>query len=165
MPRIIALLCLMLAVAPPAFGLDYATFAPVPLCAPSYETFQPVPINVQPVSAPVQHSGYPVRGNHWTYPGNSRSDIIAHLQSGEHRGKFSRSWLESLSYQQLLSLHDHDHLGQVQWQYVDRSAPALPRRYSPPVQRRSPGAIGGFFQNLFGSPGSSNCPNGRCPTN
>lgn len=163
----ILLLCLMFAISSPAFGLDYATFAPVPLCSPGYETFAPTPIAAPsaPVQTQPQRSGYPVRGSHWSYPGNSRADIIAHLQSGEHRGKFNRAWLESLSYQQLLSLHDDDHEHRVRGAYINGGSlqPGSVRvQYQ--VPRRPPGIVRILFQSLLNSPRSSGgCPGGNCP--
>lgn len=66
-----------------------------------------------------EHYGYPVGGNHWSYPGNSRADLINHLmEGGLHAGKFSLEWLRTQSYASLLSLHSADHDRRVLWGYV-----------------------------------------------
>jgi hypothetical protein len=65
---------------------------------------------------PVAQTGY--RGSsqtQWTFPGSTRSDLIEHLQSGEHRGKFTASQLDRMTFQQLQQLHSDDHVGQVVW--------------------------------------------------
>ena len=63
---------------------------------------------------------YPTRGGWWTHPGSGRAALINHLSSGEHRGKFDRRWLETLSLSQLESLHTDDHEHRVVWDAVDR---------------------------------------------
>lgn len=55
----------------------------------------------------------PRASSHWTFPGNSRSDLIEHLQAGEHRGHFSASYLAGLSFSELKQLHSADHEGRV----------------------------------------------------
>lgn len=56
-------------------------------------------------------SGY---GARWTHPGNTKAGIIEHLMNdGIHRGKFSRSTLEGMSYQRLEALHANDHEGRA----------------------------------------------------
>lgn len=53
---------------------------------------------------------YPVRSSWWTFPGNSRADLIYHLRvAPEHRGKFDTAWLNTLSWDELMSLHSDDH--------------------------------------------------------
>lgn len=58
---------------------------------------------------------YPVRGSWWTHPGRrlNKADLIAHLQSGFHGGKFRLAYLHSLSPEELESLHSDDHEGRV----------------------------------------------------
>lgn len=75
-------------------------------------------------------------GRVWTGIGNTREQAIAHLSGGEHAGKFSRAWLETLSYAQLERLHANDHEGTVRWEQVVRAKPAQYR---------------------------ASCPSGRCP--
>lgn len=60
-------------------------------------------------------SNYPVRSAWWTFPGNTREDMIEHLQEGFHAGKFSEQWLETLTWPELNSLHSDDHEGKVRW--------------------------------------------------
>jgi len=134
--------------------------------------------------------GYPVRGNHWTYPGNSRSALIYHLQTGEHAGKFSRAWLDSLSYQELLSLHDDDHEHRVKspryavavagYRTVSvplsastvRAIDRADRKAEKDLGRavwgtrdgRHPGPVGAAIRGWFGDPRyRAYCPTGNCP--
>lgn len=87
---------------------------------------------------------YPVRGGHWSVNGDwtpSKAELIRHLMAdGMHRGKFSQQYLESLSREELLSLHDDDHEFKVDAKFVQR-----------PSQQ--------VFQY------QSSCPGGICPTN
>lgn len=94
------------------------------------------------VKAEPKFTGYPVRGNLWSHPGN----IHAHLKTGEHRGKWPSVWIDSLTVAQAESLHSDDHEGRVKWQYVPKAvveAPAV--RYTLPSSY-------------------STCPTGNCPT-
>lgn len=71
-------------------------------------------------------ASYPVHAQRWNILGNwnpARGVIINHLLTHpNHRGKFDRAYLESLSRAQLLSIHDDDHDQRVQWAYVNRRA-------------------------------------------
>lgn len=58
---------------------------------------------------------YPTRGNLWT-----GCDSWKHLTTGKHAGKFDSTWLQTLSWSELQSLHSDDHEGQVKWKYVVR---------------------------------------------
>lgn len=134
---------------------------------------------VAPV-APRRTSGYPTRGNNWNIEGDwnaSRERIIAHLLTHQnHRGHFSRAWLETLSRQQLLSLHSDDHEHRVKTQYVAQAA--LTKNEKKIVKDfgrvvygtkdgRHPGPLGSAIRGFFGDPRyqqrASACPNGRCP--
>lgn len=132
-------------------GLDAADYYSPPVasdyCKPSIETLviqalPPAPAKAQkPVARVEAVVTYPIRGNHWTYPGHNRAELIHHLMTdGIHRGQFQQAYLESLNYQQLLSLHDDHHEGRVKRQAVKQ-----PR----PVSFVIRGVVG--------------CPNGRCP--
>lgn len=70
----------------------------------------------QQIPSPRQASGY--RGNtgsQWTFPGSTRDDLIRHLQDGLHRGKFTLSQLNQMTFSQLRQLHSDDHVGRVAW--------------------------------------------------
>jgi hypothetical protein len=71
----------------------------------------------QQIPSPQQAaSGY--RGNtrsQWTFPGSTRNDLIRHLQDGQHRGKFTLSQLNRMTFGQLKQLHSDDHSGQIAW--------------------------------------------------
>jgi hypothetical protein len=178
MTRILTLLCLMLAVASPAFGQGYATFAPVPLCAPNYETFQPVPISV-PSAAPMrQRAVYHALSYEWHITrGENEQSLREHVTtpSVEHHNQYirDRQWVNLLDLHSLVGVHSDLHNNRVQWQWVGRYEPGMVQPTAPPrvrVQyqepRRSPGIVSGFFQGLFGSPRSSgSCPGGNCPRN
>lgn len=129
------------------------------------------------VAKPAPRSGYPVRGSHWTYPGNNRTQLIHHLQSGQHAGKFSIVWLNSLSYQELLSLHDDDHEHRVKASSVNQPA-AITEKEKKKLEKdigrvvygtrdgKHPGPVGGWVRGLFGDvryKSSGGCPGGRCP--
>ena len=93
---------------------------------------------------------YPVRGGWFTGPNGymiGREAMIAHLQSGEHYGKFNPNWLNTLSNEEVQSLHSDDHQHKVKWQYVIR-----PKQ---PVQVIAP-----TYQQQYYDP---SCPNGQCP--
>lgn len=101
-------------------------------------TYHEVPTSVKPRQQAVHSSGYPVRGNWFTGPNGymiGREAMIAHLQTGEHRGKFDPAWLNTLTNAEVQSLHSDDHQRAVKWVYVRRPQFTL----------------------------SSACPNGRCP--
>lgn len=112
-------------------------------------------------------ASYPVRGSHWSYPGNSRGQLIAHLQSGEHAGKFSPTWLNSLSYAELLSLHDDDHEHRVKMGSTIRAerveAKKIGRAMYGTRDGKHPGPVGAWIRGSFGDPRYSNCPGGYCP--
>lgn len=69
---------------------------------------------------------YPVRGGHWSVNGDwtpSKAELVRHLLAdGMHKGKFTQAYLDGLSREELLSLHDDDHEFRVQTQYVQRQA-------------------------------------------
>lgn len=56
----------------------------------------------------------------WTSPAKTREDLIRHLQGGEHAGKFTLAYLQSLTWEQLNALHSDDHERRVQWPLVSR---------------------------------------------
>jgi len=114
------------------FALDYPTFPVTPVAGVNYS---------EPPKSP--RVGYPAHAAmKWNVEGSwspSRAYLIQHLQSGQHAGKFSTAWLNSLTYQELYSLHDDDHDGRVSAARVAKPK-AVARNYS--VQ---------------------SCPSGRCP--
>lgn len=70
----------------------------------------------QPAKPPSRTSGYPLRPITWTHPGvRGRAQLIDHMLSGAHRGKFRRDQLERLNESELESLHCDDHEGTVNW--------------------------------------------------
>lgn len=115
----------MLAVVLLLCGQPAALPSPVFLPSPQFDTM-PVPKFAAPPA--VVRTGYPVHnGPHWTYPG----EIRAHLtSSAKHRGKWPAEWIRGLSTLEAVCLHDADHTGTVQWQYVPggkKAATAAPR--------------------------------------
>ena len=60
---------------------------------------------------------------HWTFPGNDRADLIQHLQTGQHAGKFTKQQLHAMTFEELLALHADDHTGQVAWEQLPRPDP------------------------------------------
>lgn len=86
----------------------------------------------EPKRAPVTAATtgqYPLRGNWWSVDGQwnaIKAVLIAHLTGGEHRGKFDRDWLQSLSRAELHSLHSDDHEGRLQRRHVRPPAASTP---------------------------------------
>jgi len=99
-----------------------------------------------------ERSSYPVHsGGHWSVGRNwnpSREVLIAHLQSGQHAGKFSAGYLQGLSRAELLSLHDDDHEGTVRAVQAPRAALE---------QQASRKGL------IFRRKASRSCPSGNCP--
>lgn len=123
----------------------------------------------QPSAVPAPRSGYPVRGGHWSIGSSwnaSRQTVLAHLQGGQHAGKWDAAWLATLSHAELLSLHDDDHEGRVQWAHVRRPTTA-PRPASQPVQYLRPAVSAAKpargVLRMFARPSGATCPGGRCP--
>lgn len=58
------------------------------------------------------------RQNPWTQGG--RHVTWRHLTSGDHAGKFSSAWLQTLSQSEVEQLHADDHENKVKWAYVVR---------------------------------------------
>jgi hypothetical protein len=56
----------------------------------------------------------------WTFPGSTRNELIAHLQQGEHSGKFTRQQLDAMTFNELQQLHADDHENNVNWQLIQR---------------------------------------------
>lgn len=114
-------------------------------------------------------SGYPLHPQRWNINGVwgvSREYALAHLQGGEHAGKWDPAWLATLSRAELLSLHDDDHDRRVQWAHVRRptTAPA-PAITNQTVSRQAPAVQVQNTRGLFkrhARPGGS-CPGGFCP--
>ena len=65
---------------------------------------------------------YPVRTRWWTVGGRypSHSEMVRHLQQGEHRGKWDPKWLQSLTYEEIHSLHSDDHEGKAEVTFASR---------------------------------------------
>lgn len=79
----------------------------------------------KPVAIPHPfRGGYPLRARWWSHPGPStHENLVLHLSTGEHVGKFDSRWLATLSVAQLESLHSDDHEGRVDWTYAQRPPP------------------------------------------
>ena len=58
---------------------------------------------------------YPIRGSWWSGCRNWQ-----HLTKGQHAGKFDPAYLQSLSWEELQSLHSDHHEGRTKWQYVNK---------------------------------------------
>lgn len=113
--------------------------------------------------------GYPLRNRrHWTVAGlssPSRAYLIRHLTSGHHAGKFSVSWLNSLSMAELRNLHDDDHERSVRWGNVVRRGATVERTvqraYTPSF---TPAVVPTVQRTVQRSRQSTNnCPGGVCP--
>lgn len=113
------------------------------------------------LKATVPTSGnYPLRGRFWTVEGSrnpSKSFLVSHLiGNNNHRGKFDRGWLNSLTWHELMSLHSDDHERRLQTQYINKtrqvSLPATAPVKAAPRTITSPVRV------------YSSCPTGKCPT-
>ncbi len=136
------MLCLLLI----GLGAD-PTFTVENRCPPALTVVNRCPA---PVAA---KTGYPVRGNWWTHPG----EIHAHLMSGEHRGKWTAEWVRSLTNAEAESLHSDDHEGRVKWDYVGGRASTRTASPSPPLSK--PVAAPAFNPYTLGV--DPNCPTGQ----
>lgn len=147
---------------------DWVMVSRAEALAPDWGMLSPS-LPVQPRQIPQQRAGYPVRGGHWSIGSQwnaSRSTVMAHLQDGVHAGKWDPAWLATLSRDELLSLHDDDHEGRVQWAHVRRPTTA-PRPTVQPAYRSQPASqtaktTRGVVR-LFARPSGQTCPGGRCP--
>lgn len=157
--------------------VDYAAGRDMPT-APASPPQNPAPAP-RVAKSPAPAAGhYPVRGGNWTYPGNSRAELLRHLTTdGMHAGRFNRAWLESLSYQELLSLHSDHHEGRVQRAASQQASSSAARAKAKAEgleiygtrDGKPPVPLGSAIRGFFGDPQysvrqySSRCPNGRCP--
>ncbi len=91
------------------------------------------PVVVDKIPA-VTANGYPARGGIAVYVnvnGVARYPGVWHLEEAGHAGKFDAAWLRTLSRDDLLWLHSHDHYDSVDWRYAKKpgqaaAAPKLP---------------------------------------
>ena len=59
---------------------------------------------------PTKAATYQTRASNWTFPGETRDELIRHILTHEnHRGKFSEQRVRQLSFDQLKALHSDDH--------------------------------------------------------
>ena len=96
---------------------------------------------VEPAPQPVAPSlpSYPLRRSWWSGCPDWR-----HLTTGQHRGLFDTTWLQTLSYEEVQSLHSDHHEGRTKWEFVVR----------PQLQPTAPVAAPAV---------RSGCPEGGCP--
>lgn len=71
------------------------------------------------VATPAERVRYPIRGSWWSGCPNWQ-----HMDSGQHRGTFDRAWLQSLSWEELQSLHSDDHENRTKWNSIVFSNPS-----------------------------------------
>ena len=68
----------------------------------------------------VREGGYPTRTSWWTvgkkHP--EKDGMVTHLSGGPHKEKFDLAWLETLTRDELHSLHSDDHEKKVNWDYA-----------------------------------------------
>ena len=110
--------------------------------------------------------GYPIRGGFWSVGNNwrpSRSQVIYHLQYGVHAGKFSKSYLDQLTLQELQSLHSDDHERRVKWASVEKTeaTPKSTRSVEKVYTQSYAAPKNRFFSRRSRSRGG--CPGGSCP--
>lgn len=75
----------------------------------------------------VREGGYPTRTSWWTvgkkHP--EKEGMVKHLSGGPHKGKFDLLWLETLTRDELHSLHSDDHEEKVNWLYAKKPSATL----------------------------------------
>ena len=119
-----------------------------PLALPLFG--EPPVINKTPT---VKSAGYPLRPREtwWTGCPMDLAGARLHMQAGEHAQQFDPKWIETLTIDQLQSLHSDHHEQRTAWGYVQRPAKSAvkpqPAGTSPYLQ----------WQSL------QNCPGGVCP--
>lgn len=86
---------------------------PAPITIKAERLFPAPKVHLLQVSPKVARTGYPIRGSWWT-----GCSSWTHLTQSVHTGKFPNSWLQTLTNQEVQSLHSDDHEHRVQWQYV-----------------------------------------------
>jgi len=119
-----------------------------PLAMPLFG--EPPVINKTPA---VKSAGYPLRPRDtwWTGCPMDLAGARLHMQAGEHAQQFDPKWIETLTLDQLQSLHSDHHEQRTAWGYVQRAARPAARPAtvtSPYLQWQQP---------------YSNCPGGICP--
>lgn len=138
--------------------------------------------------------GYPLRGGHWKINGNKNpsAELVRYhlLYNPNHRGKFSDTYLNRLTREELLSLHDDDHEGRVATEFVNRQPETkvvVAAASDPPTTKPEPAktetrpgvenrtrysaAPQSPAVNLYQRPNTARrvfrrrggCPNGMCP--
>jgi len=112
--------------------------------------------------------GYPIRGSYWSVGSNwrpSKSEVIYHLlYSGQHAGKFTKSYLDQLSWNELQSLHSDDHESRVKWASVEKTGPVV-------TTKKTTIATGSYYQQYtkprrkfrVSRRSRGGCPGGSCP--
>ena len=70
----------------------------------------------------IREGGYPTRTSWWTvgkkHP--EKEGMVTHLSGGPHKNKFDLAWLETLTRDELHSLHSDDHEDKVNWVYAQK---------------------------------------------
>jgi len=79
--------------------------------------FERRPYTERVPSTSTNTSGYPLRPSSTWWTGCTS---WRHLTTGKHAGLFDQTWLRSLSWAELQSLHSDHHTGRVQWDRVIR---------------------------------------------
>jgi hypothetical protein len=93
------------------FGVGKTVTVQEPL---DFEVFEPMPTKIKPaalVPTPTKTGGYPLRTTRWTGLPKDRAAAVQHLSTGAHAGIFDLTWLASLTWDELESLHADHHEG------------------------------------------------------
>lgn len=129
----------------PAFDVFSSppTSIPADLCFDVFTAPSPQPLTAKPTSstAPMDSSAfdvfglppavsvrrliYPVRPKEtwWTNCPTDKPGLIEHLTSGAHAGRFDKSWLQTLTIEELQSLHSDNHDFTTRWDAVVQPKP------------------------------------------
>lgn len=118
---------------------------------------------------------YPERSDLWTHPGHTREELITHLQSGVHAGKFDPTYLRLQSTAELEALHSDDHEGKATMRLTQaiaqvampRSSVVIPSPATPARTQPSSTKVAVVPQATSPRPAMqtvrASCPGGVCP--
>lgn len=84
-------------------------------------------------------TAYPSRqgAGQWYGPFNNRRQLINHLYTdSNHSGRYDKDWLEGLTYNQLLTLHDDDHNGHATATIKMQASSLCPNGQCPTTRRQ-----------------------------
>lgn len=90
-----------------------------PNASPTVESYLNRLASVPGFKGQAEWTGYVVSAKPGKWKLKGETIDVSHLMThANHAGKFPEAWLRSLSRNELLTLHDHDHDDNVRWEFV-----------------------------------------------